>query len=119
MGEEQATEDLPEKIRRVAKAVGLVWSEDYSRYAHLLLVDAADEIERLRADHERRVTELLEANGREVERRRRAEAELARVKATVRIAVHDLRYAHYAEGYPMNLPRISRRLDAALRDPAP
>lgn len=35
------------------------------------------EIARLHADPDRRVTELLEANNREVERRRRAEAELA------------------------------------------
>lgn len=33
------------------------------------------EIEVLRAEHDRRVTELLEANNREVERRRKAERE--------------------------------------------
>jgi len=36
-----------------------------------------------RAEHDRRITELLEANTREVERRREAEAEVSRLEALV------------------------------------
>lgn len=40
---------------------------------------AADLIDEMRGEHDRRVTELLEANNREVERRRTAEREVARL----------------------------------------
>lgn len=45
--------------------------------------EAADTIARLRDEHARRVTELLEANNREVERRRAAEAQVAATRAAV------------------------------------
>lgn len=77
--------------------------------------EAEAEITRLRADHDRRVAELLEANGREVERRRRVEAELAQARAILNLVagglptlIHDLLRLGEAVGRGLMSRRIAR-----------
>lgn len=67
---------MPEPREEDIRARAAAWEPEASFGLHQDIRYLLDLIDRLRAQHDARVTELLAANSREVERRRAAEAAL-------------------------------------------
>lgn len=105
--------DLPERIYLLPEFgddEGTVWCADPAPGTGM---DPADAVAYVRADvHDRRVTELLEANSREVERRRKAEADLAGLTAQINTPIVDDWFAGVRNEAPHQQQRWGAAHDA-------